>query len=192
MLAAFFPAFAQQPDYHKSNLDLHEPSNIIHEVEYDPLTGQYTFKHKVGEFEYKTPTTLSQKDYFDYKNRQSLLDYWKTRRQQNSRSADNGNSIIPPLYIGGEAFDLIFGSNTIDIRPQGSVDLTFGIKHNYRGDPSITKQHTTNFDFDQDIQLNVIAKIGDKINFNISKNTKVNRMRSKSPFCSPMIERSAL
>ena len=172
MLAAFFPAFAQQPDYHKSNLDLHEPSNIIHEVEYDPLTGQYTFKHKVGEFEYKTPTTLSQKDYFDYKNRQSLLDYWKTRRQQNSRSADNGNSIIPPLYIGGEAFDLIFGSNTIDIRPQGSVDLTFGIKHNYRGDPSITKQHTTNFDFDQDIQLNVIAKIGDKINFNISKNTK--------------------
>ena len=172
MLTALFPAFAQQPDYHKSNLDLQDPSNIVHEVVYDPLTGQYTFKHKVGDYEYKIPNTLSQKDYYDYKNRQSLIDYWKTRRQQNSRSAENGNSIIPPLYIGGEAFDLIFGSNTIDIRPQGSVDLTFGIKHNYRGDPSITKQHTTNFDFDQDIQLNVIAKIGDKINFNISKNTK--------------------
>ena len=172
MLAALLPAFAQQPDYHKSNLDLHEPSNIVHEVVYDPLTGQYTFKHKVGDFEYTTPTTLSQKDYFEYKNRQSVLDYWKSRRQQNSRSAEKSNSIIPPLYVGGEAFDLIFGSNTIDIRPQGSVDLSFGIKHNYRGDPSITKQHTTNFDFDQDIQLNVIAKIGDKINFNISKNTK--------------------
>ena len=172
MLAAFLPALAQQPDYHKSNLDLHEPSNIVHEVTYDPLTGQYTFKHKVGDFEFMTPTTLSQKDYFDYKSRQSISDYWRSRRQQNTRSAQNGNSIIPPLYVGGEAFDLIFGSNTIDIRPQGSVDLTFGIKHNYRGDPSITKQHTTSFDFDQDIQLNVIAKIGDKINFNISKNTK--------------------
>ena len=172
LLVAFFPAFAQDPDFHKSGLDLHEPSNFIHEVVYDPVTGQYTFKHRVGELEYKTPTTLSQKDYFDYKNRQSVMDYWRNRRRQNSRSANESNSIIPPLYVGGEAFDLIFGSNTIDIRPQGSVDLTFGIKHNYRGDPSITKQHTTNFDFDQDIQLNVIAKIGDKINFNINKNTK--------------------
>jgi cell surface protein SprA len=172
LLTLLVPSFAQQPDYHQSNLELKEPSNITHEVEYDPLTGQYTFKHKIGDFEYKTPTTLSQKDYFDYKKNKGVLDYWRERRLQNTRSSNESNSIIPPLYIGGEAFDLIFGSNTIDIRPQGSVDLTFGIKHNYRGDPSMTRQTTTNFDFDQDIQLNVIAKIGDKINFNINKNTK--------------------
>ena len=172
MLAALIPAFAQQPDYHQTNLELKEPSNITHQVEYDPLTGQYTFKHKIGDFEYTTPTTLSQKDYLEYKKNKGVLDYWRERRLQNTKSSNESNSIIPPLYIGGEAFDLIFGSNTIDIRPQGSVDLTFGIKHNYRGDPSMTRQHTTNFDFDQDIQLNVIAKIGDKINFNINKNTK--------------------
>ena len=166
------PGIAQQPDANQPAIHLNEPSNITHEVVYDPLTGQYTFKHKVGDFEYTTPTTMSQKDYFNYKNRQGVLDYWKSRRKQNTKSAKESNSIIPPLYVGGEAFDLIFGSNTIDIRPQGSVDLTFGIKHNYRGDPSLTKQNTTNFDFDQDIQLNVIARIGDKINFNISKNTK--------------------
>ena len=172
MLVAFIPAFAQLPDDDQSSMNLQMPSNITHEVVYDPLTGQYTFKHKVGDFEYKIPTTMSQKDFFDYKNRKGVKDYWKTRKQQNTKSAKESNSIIPPLYVGGEAFDLIFGSNTIDIRPQGSVDLTFGIKSNYRGDPSITNQTTTNFDFDQDIQLNVIAKIGDKINFNISKNTK--------------------
>ena len=172
LLALLVPGIAQQPDYHKSALDLKEPSNITHEVIYDPITGQYTFKHKIGDFEYMTPTTLSQEDYFEYKRRQGVLDFWKDRRKQTTRSANQNNSIIPPLYIGGEAFDLIFGSNTIDIRPQGSVDLTFGIKHNYRGDPSMTRQTTTNFDFDQDIQLNVIARIGDKINFNISKNTK--------------------
>ena len=172
LLTLLIPGFAQQPDYHQSNLELKEPSNITHEVEYDPLTGQYTFKHKVGDFEYTTPTTLSQKDYIEYKKNKGVLDYWRERRLQNTKSSNESNSIIPPLYIGGEAFDLIFGSNTIDIRPQGSVDLTFGIKHNYRGDPSMTRQTTTNFDFDQDIQLNVIAKIGDKINFNINKNTK--------------------
>ena len=192
LLAILVPGFAQQPNqnqqlvypipqsqgdpmeqlYNQSPLYLQDPTNFTHEVYYDPATGQYTFKHKIGDFEYTTPTTMSQKDYFNYKNRQGVMEYWKDRRKQNSRSTTDGNSIIPPLYIGGEAFDLIFGSNTIDIRPQGSVDLTFGIKSNYRGDPSITRQTTTNFDFDQDIQLNVIAKIGDKINFNINKNTK--------------------
>ena len=169
------PALAQQPGKPlepEQPISLQEPPNISHEVVYDPITGQYTFKHKVGDFEYTLPNTMSQKDYFDYKNRQGVMEYWKERRKQNTKSANESNSIIPPLYIGGEAFDLIFGSNTIDIRPQGSVDLTFGLKNNYRGDPSITKQYTTNFDFDQDIQLNVIAKIGDKINFNINKNTK--------------------
>ncbi len=188
LLALLVPGIAQQNDpvypipenngdpiqqlYNESPLYLKDPPNITHEVEYDPSTGQYTFKHKIGDFEYMTPSTLSQKDYFQYKNRQGVMEYWKERRQQNTRAANESNSIIPPLYIGGEAFDLIFGSNTIDIRPQGSVDLTFGIKHNYRGDPSLTRQTTTNFDFDQDIQLNVIARIGDKINFNINKNTK--------------------
>jgi cell surface protein SprA len=158
--------------YNQSPLYFQDPSNITHEVEYDPLTGQYTFKHKIGDFEYMPPVTMSQQEYFNYKNRQGVMDYWKERRKSNARSTTNGNSIIPPMYIGGEAFDLIFGSNTVDIRPQGSVDLTFGIKHNYRGDPSMTRQTVTNFDFDQDIQMNVIAKIGDKINFNINKNTR--------------------
>ena len=174
LLATLIPGFAQQPETNESPIHLKEPDNFTHEVIYDPVTNQYTFKHKVGDFEYTTPTTMSQQEYYDYKNRQGVRDYWKERRKQNARSANDPNSIIPPIYIGGEAFDLIFGSNTIDIRPQGSVDLTFGIKHNYRGDPAMSERQkrNTNFDFDQDIQLNVIAKIGDKINFNINKNTK--------------------
>ena len=27
---------------------------------------------------------------------------------------------LPKLYVGGEAFDKVFGGNTVDIRPQGS------------------------------------------------------------------------
>ena len=193
LLAFLLPGFAQLPDtthliypipvdngnpmdklYQQSPLYLHDPSNITQEIIYDPITGQYTFKNKIGDFEYTTPTTMSPTEFLNYKSRQGVMEYWKQRRQQNSRSTTDGNSIIPPMYIGGEAFDLIFGSNTIDIRPQGSVDLTFGIKHNYRGDPAMSERqkNQTNFDFDQDIQMNVVAKIGDKINFNINKNTK--------------------
>ena len=160
--------------YNQSPLYLKDPTNVTHEVVYDPVTGQYTFKSKIGDFEFREPVTMTSEEYFDYKSRQGIMSYWADRRKQNARSTTDGSSIIPPLYVGGEAFDMIFGSNTVDIRPQGSVDLTFGIKHNYRGDPSMSERqkNQTNFDFDQDIQLNVIAKIGDKINFNINKNTK--------------------
>lgn len=160
--------------YNQSPLYLNDPQNINTEIIYDPVTRQYTFKRRIGDFYYDTPVTMSESEYLEYQSKKGIMEYWKERRSQNARSTTNGSSIIPPIYIGGKAFETIFGGNTIDIRPQGSVDLTFGIKHNYYGDPSKSKrrQNTTNFEFDQDIQLNVIAKIGDKINFNINKNTK--------------------
>ena len=108
----------------KSPLYLNDPDNFNTEIIYDPLTGQYTFKRRIGQFYYDTPTTLSQSEYFEYQNKKGIQQYWKERRSQNARSTTNGSSIIPPLYIGGKAFETIFGSNTIDIRPQGSVDLT--------------------------------------------------------------------
>ncbi|MBR1513685.1 MAG: cell surface protein SprA [Bacteroidales bacterium] len=158
----------------QSPLYLSDPDNFSTEIIYDPLTGQYTFKRRVGQFYYDTPTTLSQSEYLDYQNRKGIQEYWKERRSQNARSTTNGSSIIPPMFIGGKAFETIFGSNTVEIRPQGSVDLTFGFKHSFRDDPSMSdrrKRHN-DFVFEQDIQLNVMAKIGDKINFNINKNTK--------------------
>ena len=160
--------------FNQSPLYLNDPENFTEEIIYDPVTGQYTFKRRIGDFYYDTPSTMTQNEFLDYQSKKGIMEYWKERRSQNGRSTTNGSSIIPPIYVGGKAFETIFGSNTIDIRPQGSVDLTFGIKHNYRKDPSKSErlQHTTNFDFDQQIQLNVIAKIGDKINFNINKNTK--------------------
>ena len=160
--------------HNQSPFYLSDPDNFETEIIYDPLTGQYTFKRRIGQFYYDTPTTLTQSEYFEYQNRKGIQEYWKERRSQNSRSTTNGSSIIPPMFIGGKAFETIFGSNTIDIRPQGSVDLTFGFKHSFRDDPSLTdrrKRHN-DFVFEQDIQLNVMAKIGDKINFNINKNTK--------------------
>ncbi len=158
----------------QSPLYLRDPDNFETEIIYDPVTGQYTFKRRIGQFYYDTPSTLTQSEYFEYQNRKGIQEYWKERRSQNARSTTNGSSIIPPMFIGGKAFETIFGSNTIDIRPQGSVDLTFGFKHSFRDDKSMTerrKRHNE-FVFDQDIQLNVMAKIGDKINFNINKNTK--------------------
>ncbi|MBE6346404.1 MAG: cell surface protein SprA [Lentimicrobiaceae bacterium] len=161
-------------DSNKSGFYLNDPSNVTREIVYDPVTNRYVFYNKIGDFMYRDPYTMSREQYIDYINDKSINDYWKERRETGSTSADAGNQLIPTIYVGGKAFDKIFGSNTIDIKLQGSADVTFGLKSQRRRDPALTvsQQKTTNFDFDMDMQLSASAKIGEKIEFKLNYNTK--------------------
>jgi cell surface protein SprA len=91
-----------------------------------------------------------------------------------------GNSISgkrglnPRLYVGSEVFERIFGSNIIDIRPQGSAELTFGANIATNRNPAIPtrQQRVGTFDFKQKIQLNVVGNIGDKMKLSTNYNTE--------------------
>ena len=157
----------------QNGITLQEPSNVTHTIEYDPVSGQYIFVSKIGDFTISDPVYMTQEQYSDYVQQKAIKDYWKDRRES-SMGNNNGNSLIPPIYIGGKVFEKIFGSNTIDIKLQGSADVTFGIKYQRRRDPSLTvaQQRTTNFDFNENIQLSASAKIGERIQFKMSYNTK--------------------
>ncbi len=157
----------------ETGIMLKEPSNVTHTIEYDPVSGQYVFVSKVGDFIISDPVYMTQEQYSDFVRQKAIKDYWKDRRES-SAGNNNGNSLIPPIYIGGKVFEKVFGSNTIDIKLQGSADVTFGIKYQRRRDPSLTvaQQRTTNFDFNENIQLSASAKIGERIQFRMSYNTK--------------------
>ena len=157
----------------QEGISLQEPSNITRTIEYDPVTGQYVFVSKIGDFTYQEPYIMTQEQYSDYVTKNAIKNYWKDRRETTMGNS-NGNSLIPQIYIGGKVFDKIFGSNTIDIKLQGSADVTFGVKYQRRRDPSLTvaQQRTTNFDFDENIQLSASAKIGERIQFKMNYNTK--------------------
>lgn len=157
-----------------SPLYLSNPNNFTSGVVYDPITGQYIFSNQIGDIPIGTPYEMSLEDYMKYDLQNSVDNYWKNRIKQDGL-ADN-NSIIPKLHIGSKAFSTIFGSNTIDIRPQGSAELIFGVNSSKREDPSldVKQQRVTNFDFQEKIQMNVRAKVGDKIDFGINYNTEAN------------------
>lgn len=157
----------------QSPLFFNDPSNIKSEVEYNPETNEYVLKKKVGSFNYRTPYTMSIDDYLKFDMDRSINRYWKERAGAAGANA-TGDGIIPQIYVGGEAFEKIFGSNTIDIRPQGSAELTFGVLSNRRDDPTLNvrQRNVTNFDFQQNIQMSVLAKIGDKIEFQTNYNTE--------------------
>ena len=170
-----FNDFSGNPYIDKQNsspLFLNPPSNIQREIVYNPETNSYEFVNKIGEFYYRPPTTMDFDEYQDYELDKDVSNYWNERNQ--TAGTAEGERLIPKIYIGGEAFDRIFGSNTIDIRPQGSAEVSFGILSTKRDDPAldVRQRRTTNFDFDMKIQMNVVAKIGDKIEFKANYNTE--------------------
>jgi cell surface protein SprA len=171
-----FP-FKDKPAFGFSKTDsiklfLNKPSNIKYEVEYDPISGQYVFYEKVGTLNYRLPQTMSLEDYIDYDFEKSIKSYWRERAQ--IQSEDQKRSLIPELTIGGEAFNRIFGGNTINIQPQGYVEVSFGYQMNATENPSIPERlrKVPTFDFDQKIQMNVMGQIGTKMNMRVNYNTE--------------------
>jgi cell surface protein SprA len=156
----------------KNKLFLGNPSNFSEDFIYDPVTQTYTYIQKAGDLQLTSPTPYSLDEYNELDLNRSLQNYWRERAVSSSAASRTG--IIPQIHIGGEAFEQIFGGNTIDIRPQGSAEVTFGILSNRRDDPALdpSQRRNTNFDFQQRIQMSVMAKIGDKIEFNTNYNTE--------------------
>ena len=153
-------------------LYLKNPSNLKQDVIYDPVTNEYTVTQKIGSLDYRNPASFSFDEYRKWDTRRALDSYWRERA--NSATGATRLGVIPQLHIGGQLFDRVFGGNTIDIRPQGSTELIFGVLSNRRDDPFISQRlrRTTNFNFDMKIQMSVQAKIGDKIEFNTNYNTE--------------------
>ncbi len=162
-----FPGSGQE-----NRIYLKNPSNLNTTVEYDPVTRQYYYTYKIGDITYRLPTTLTYEEYQDMDLQTMISNYWKERAEV--ASMDNARGLIPKIVIPGKVFETIFGNNTIDIRPQGSAEINFGIISNRRDDPMLNtrQRRQTNFDFDEKIQMNVIAKIGDKIEFKVNYNTE--------------------
>ncbi len=161
-----------EPSRPTSNLNLKDPSNIKTEVEYDEETDSYVISRKVGSFSTSAPFSMSREEYGQYQIQQSLQKYWR-QRYQNENFERQGNSFTR-ISVNNELFETIFGSDVIDIKPQGTASLKFGLKITNNANPSIVQslRRQTVFDFDEEIQMSVTGKIGDNLEMKISYDTE--------------------
>ena len=166
------PAFAYPNKRDSAKLFLKKPSNIKTDIEYDPVTGEYNFVEKVGDMNVRLPKTMTKKEFQKYDFEQSIQNYW--RNQTRIKGLETKGGLIPRLTVGGETFNKIFGSNTIDIRPQGYVEVSFGYMMNATENPSIpvSMRKVPTLDFKQKIQMNVTGKIGDRMEMRVNYNTE--------------------
>lgn len=161
-----------------SPFHLTTPPSLSREIYYDTLTNQFVFRNMIGSTPYGPSSSMDISEFIDYDLRNDTRNYFRQRGASHSANPNRrgGGGLIPQLKIGGDLFEGIFGSNTIDIRPSGNVELLFGVLHNQDKNPNLTERQRrrTEFKFDEKIQMNVIAKVGDKISFNLNYNTESN------------------
>jgi len=152
---------------------MYDPPNIHNQVKYDITNNQYLIQNKIGGLDAEKGRVLGFQEYQQFKMQKSIANYWSDRSKE--RVGNQTSALgLPKLFIPGQAFDRIFGGNAVDIRPQGSAELIFGLKINRLDNPALPEEQrkTTSFDFQEKIQMNVIGKIGDKLKLTTSFNTE--------------------
>ncbi|MDR2887711.1 MAG: cell surface protein SprA [Bacteroidales bacterium] len=155
-----------------SPLFLDNPSNIKSTVIYDPDKNEYIIYEKAGAFDIRTPVHMSPEEFRQYEYRRAMHDYWQQRAS--GKEAGFRSNLIPQFEFGGVAFDKVFGSNTINIVPQGSAELVFGMNISRTQNPTLSEKLRTipTFDFKERIQMNVTGTIGEKLELGINYNTE--------------------
>lgn len=155
------------------SFDLGDPSSVKQTIVYDPATGTYVFKETIGrtDLNYRNPSMMTLEEYLEYERQKSLQENWKDKIDEQTQE---GQALIPPIKIASKGFVNFFGSNEISIRPQGSVEVSFGVNSSRYDNPilPVKQRRITRFDFQPQIQLNLVGQIGTKLKLNTSYNTQ--------------------
>jgi cell surface protein SprA len=160
------------PTENTGGISLDWPDNINYGVEYNPETGQYEVVQTIGDsLTFRSPSSFTLDEFLEYDIQNNISEYWAERQEEEDEA---NRAWAPKLEVGGEGFKNIFGSNEIEIRPQGSAELTFGFNMSNTENPRIPERQRriTTFDFNQRIQLNVVGNIGTKMQLTTQYNTE--------------------
>ena len=154
--------------------DLGDPSKVKQTIVYDPILRKYIFKETLGDatpINYRNPSMMTLKEYLEYERKKSLANNFKDKIDAQTES---GQPLVPPIKVGGKGFANFFGSDEISIKPQGSVEVSMGLNHSRLDNPilPVAQRRLTRFDFQQNMQINLVGQIGTKLKLSTSYNSQ--------------------
>lgn len=153
--------------------DLKTPENIKTQVEYDPEIGMYVVRTLVGDNEIVTPYLMTPEQYTAIANRQDMWDYFRTKNAEIYEEKEKQPFNILDMNFALGPLEKVFGPGGVRLTTSGSAQISMGVKSNKTDNPAISlrSRRKTYFDFDQKIQANIAASVGDKMKFNMTYNT---------------------
>ena len=159
-------------------LQLKNPQSILSAYTYDPVTDRYVYTNSVDGFSINYPIILTPKEYENLVLKESMRDYFKKKvdaidgKKEGSELAKR--DLLPRYYVKSGLFESIFGSNTIDVKPTGSVEMDLGMRFTKQDNPSFSPRNRSNlsFDFEQRISMSLMGKVGTRLNVNANYDTQ--------------------
>lgn len=143
---------------------LKDPTKVNLDVELDSGLN-YTIYEKMGELNFRPITTMTFQEFKDYQDREILKSYWQGKSKSlDGESAVSSRGLIPKIYIS-PVLDRIFGGSYVELVPRGFVTLDFGGSFQKISNPAIPirQQKNGGFEFDQQINMSVVGKVGEKL-----------------------------
>lgn len=159
-------------------LELQNPPSVLSAYKYDPVTDRYIYTSSVDGFSIDYPLVLTPKEYEDLMLKESRRNYFRQKMNaidgKKAGSEEAKKDLLPRYYINSSLFESIFGSNTIDVKPTGSVEMDLGLRYNKQDNPSFSPRNRSSmtFDFDQRISMSLMGKVGTRLEVNANYDTQ--------------------
>ncbi|WP_255573026.1 T9SS outer membrane translocon Sov/SprA [Hanstruepera marina] len=164
--------------YSLGNMQMPNPNSIESKYTYDPITDRYIYTETVGRFNINYPVILTPEEFQELVVKENIKSYYKQQIDafdgKKEGSEEEQRNLLPEFYVNSGFFESIFGSNTIEIIPQGSVEIDLGILYTKQDNPAFSPQNRSSFtfDFDQRISLSLLGKIGTRLQVTANYDTE--------------------
>ncbi|MFK5983009.1 MAG: cell surface protein SprA [Flavobacteriaceae bacterium] len=181
LLSGFTTAYSQDSTstgYSMGRMDLPNPTSIEDLYTYDAITDRYIYTQIIGDFTISYPLILTQEEYRDLILNEQMKAYFKEKidaadgRKEGSEELQK--DLLPTFYVNSSFFETIFGGDSIEIIPQGSVEIDLGLLYTKQDNPAFSPRNRSNlsFDFDQRISLSLLGKIGKRLQITANYDTE--------------------
>ena len=157
-----------------TRLTLPNPENITEEVIYDEDDNTYSIGYKLGNSYLEVPKLMTPEEYNRMLMQRSLLSFYLEKYSEELNAMEENKFDFTNMKFDLGPAEKIFGPGGVQVRTSGSSAIKFGYSRNKVDNPSLSVHNRTTggFDFDEQINLNINATVGDKINMNLNYNTE--------------------
>ncbi|MDC1464805.1 cell surface protein SprA [Polaribacter sp.] len=148
------------------------------EVIFDKLLNTYVIVEKIGNYATRTPIYLTPKEYQQYRLKRDMLHYFKDKvsatNSKKKGAEEAQKDLLPTYYVNNKFFETIFGGTEVKVTPTGNLNLKLGFIYQNTDNPQISEENRSNltFDFDQQINASVRAKVGSRIEATFNYDTQ--------------------
>lgn len=162
----------------KGRLRLALPKSVQSQYQYNPILEVYERVGVLASYDTSLPLVLSPEQYWDLIKKEGIQQYFRNKAaaieaSEKSSGIDIKN-LLPTFNIKNDIIKTIFGGDEIAFDAQGSIGVDMGILWQKNDNPALSPRNRSNisFDFEQQISLSLLGKIGERLSVNASYDTQ--------------------